>query len=202
MNKFQAPPPLDIKCTSSDCGNNLHCFKQLKRMLPEQRGCCRTCGADLVDWTRVHRRDETDVAHTFTALQREMIRHYFFHKQIDQDAMRHAKRKGRTRLKEAVRDRLRKYLAPAEPPWDGRQTPLKGNTIYYAQHATATCCRTCLEYWHDIPKGRSLTSKEFEYCASLIDLFIDEKLPDLADDPVKVPLRRRARAPEMDPDRS
>jgi hypothetical protein len=113
--------------------------------------------------------------------------------------MRHAQRKGRTLLKQAARDRLQKYLAPADPPRDGRQTPLEGNAIYYAQHATATCCRTCLEYWHDVPKGRSLTPKELDYCATLVDLFLDEKLPDLADEPIKVPPRRRGLSLEPEP---
>lgn len=195
MTEFKKPPPLDIKCTSVDCDNGLHCFKQLKRMTPEQRGCCRACGADLVDWRRLHRRNLKDARHTFEALQIEMIRHHFFHQEIDDDAVRHAMRKGRILLKEATRDRLRKYLAPAEPPMDGRQTPKQGNAIYYAQHATATCCRTCLEYWHDIPKGRPLTNEEFEYCATLIDLFLDQRLTDLADAPVKVPPRRRSAPP-------
>ena len=45
MTEFQKPPPLDIKCTSTDCDNDLHCFKQLKKMTPDQRGKCRACGA-------------------------------------------------------------------------------------------------------------------------------------------------------------
>jgi len=52
MAKFQKPPPLDIKCTSTDCDNDLHCFKQLKKMTPDQRGKCRACAVDLVDWKR------------------------------------------------------------------------------------------------------------------------------------------------------
>ena len=51
MAEFIKPPPLDIKCTSTDCENDLHCFKQLKRMEPDQRGKCRACGADLIDWS-------------------------------------------------------------------------------------------------------------------------------------------------------
>lgn len=196
MAEFQIPPPLEIKCTSTDCDNDLHCFKQLKKMTPDQRGKCRDCGADLVDWKRLHRRDKDDAEHTFEALQHELIRHHFFHRPVDDHAMRHAQRKGRDQLKEAARDRLRKYLAVAEPPRDGRQTPLEGNAIYYAQHATATCCRTCLEYWHDIPKGRPLTDAEFDYCVSLVDLFLDEKLPDLADEPINVPRRPRGLPPE------
>jgi uncharacterized protein DUF4186 len=198
MTEFQKPPPLDIKCTSTDCDNDLHCFKQLRKMTPDQRGKCRACGADLVDWKRLHRRDRSDAAHTFAALQRELIRHHFFHRPVDDKAMRHAQRKGRNALRQAASDRLSKYLAVAEPPRDGRQTPLKGNAIYYAQHATATCCRTCLEYWHDIPKGRRLSPEEFEYCATLIDLFLEEKLPDLADEPIKVRLRPRGLQPEQE----
>jgi hypothetical protein len=140
-----------------------------------------------------------DAAHTFAALQHELIRHHFFHRLIDERPMRHARRKGRLLLKEAARDRLRKYLAPAQPPRDGRQTPFEGSAIYYAQHATATCCRTCLEYWHDIPRGRPLTPQEFEYCAKLIDLFLDERLPDLAEEPIKVRRRRRALSPNEEP---
>jgi hypothetical protein len=44
-------------------------------------------------------------------------------------------------------------VAPAAPPKDGRQTPCRGHPVFVAQHATAACCRTCLERWHQIPKG-------------------------------------------------
>lgn len=195
MAEFKKPPPLEIKCTSSDCENGLHCFKAHRRMALRVRGTCRSCGADLVDWRRLHRRDARDAAYTFTALQHELIRHHHFHKTIDEGAVRHARRKGRSLLREAARTRLAKHLAPAEPVRDGYQTPLKGNAVYYAQHATACCCRTCLEYWHGIPKGRALTEDEFEYCATLVDLYLRQRLPDLKEDPEKVP-RRRAAAPE------
>ena len=116
MTVFQKPPPLDITCTSADCKNDLHCFKQLKKMTPAQRGTCRACGADLIDWKRIHLRDRADAAYTFSVLKYEMIRHHFFHKQVDDTAVRHAQRKGRIQLKEATRHRLRKYLAPAAAP--------------------------------------------------------------------------------------
>jgi hypothetical protein len=137
-----------------------------------------------------------DVRHTFKALQNETIRHHFFHREIDDTAIRHAQRKGRTLLKEAARNRIEKYLAPAEPARDGRQTPLEGSAIFYAQHATATCCRTCLEYWHNIPKGRPLTEAERKYCEGLVELFLDQRLPKLADDPIKVQARKRGVVPE------
>ena len=51
MPEFQGPMQLNIECMSADCENELHCFKQLKKMTEEQRGKCRYCGADLVDWS-------------------------------------------------------------------------------------------------------------------------------------------------------
>jgi hypothetical protein len=191
--EFQKPPPLKISCTATDCRNDLHCFKAHRKMAADNHGKCRACGADLVDWRRVHRRNIRDAGYTFEALKHELIRHHFFHKELDEAAVAHARRKGRTKLSEGVRARLEKYLAPAEPPRDGRQTPFQGNAIYYAQHATACCCRTCLAYWHDIPKGRPLTEAELEYCAALIELYLRQRLPDMKDEPEKVPPRRRSK---------
>ena len=176
-----------ITCTSYDCENNLHCFKKTRKMTPEQIGTCRNCGADLVDWKRVHERAKSDIEYTFNSLKYECIRHHFFEKTVDIKSLNHAIRKGRIKLNEAIKSRLEKYLAPSEIKWDGRQTPFNGNIIYYAQHATATCCRTCLEYWHDIPKGTKLTQKQFDYCVELISRYLDEKLPDLADEGKRVP---------------
>ncbi len=55
---------------------------------------------------------------------------------------------------------IERRLAIAEPRNDGRQTPYRGHPVFVAQHATATCCRTCLERWHDIPAGRVLDDAE------------------------------------------
>jgi hypothetical protein len=54
-------------------------------------------------------------------------------------------------------------LAPADPPNDGKQTPMRNHPIFVAQHATATCCRGCLEKWHGIPKGHALSADEKAY---------------------------------------
>ena len=59
-----------------------------------------------------------------------------------------------------ARKLIAQRLAPATPLNDGKQTPFKGHPVFIAQHATATCCRGCLEKWHHIPKGRELTSDE------------------------------------------
>ncbi|HEX8242279.1 MAG TPA: DUF4186 domain-containing protein [Longimicrobium sp.] len=59
-------------------------------------------------------------------------------------------------------------LAPAQPPNDGSQTPMRGHPVFLAQHATATCCRGCLAKWHRIPKGREMTEDERRYVVSVI----------------------------------
>src|SRR3546814_16649873 len=55
---------------------------------------------------------------------------------------------------------VEKRLAPAEPVNDGKQTPMRGHPVLIAQHATATCCRSCLAKWHGIPAGRLLDAAE------------------------------------------
>ena len=46
---------------------------------------------------------------------------------------------------------------------DGRQTPYRNHPVFVAQHATATCCRSCLETWHGIAKGHRLDRDERAY---------------------------------------
>jgi hypothetical protein len=65
-------------------------------------------------------------------------------------------------------DFIAKRLAPAQPPNDGRQTPMRGHPVFIAQHATATCCRSCLEKWHAIPAGRPLSYEEQRHAVAAI----------------------------------
>ena len=65
-------------------------------------------------------------------------------------------------------DFIAKRLAPASPANDGRQTPMRNHPVFVAQHATATCCRGCLEKWHAIPKGRTLSADEQQYVLQAI----------------------------------
>jgi hypothetical protein len=75
-----------------------------------------------------------------------------------------------------ARELLAKKLAPAAPHKDGKQTPYRGHPVFVAQHATATCCRSCLERWHRIPKGRELTSAEQAYAVDVICRWIETDL--------------------------
>ena len=71
---------------------------------------------------------------------------------------------------------LAQRLAPAAPHKDGKQTPYRGHPVFVAQHATATCCRSCLERWHGIEKGRELTTAEQEYAVDVICRWIEADL--------------------------
>ncbi|MEU6098269.1 DUF4186 domain-containing protein [Streptomyces sp. NPDC047079] len=73
-------------------------------------------------------------------------------------------------------DLIAKRLAPAEPYKDGKQTPYRGHPVFVAQHATATCCRTCLERWHGIPKGRELSRAERAYVVDVICRWIEREV--------------------------
>lgn len=63
---------------------------------------------------------------------------------------------------------IEKRLGPANPRRDGKQTPFRGHPVFIAQHATATCCRKCLEKWYGIPQGRPLTSEEQQHAVAAI----------------------------------
>jgi hypothetical protein len=71
---------------------------------------------------------------------------------------------------------LAQRLAPAQPDKDGKQTPYRGHPVFVAQHATATCCRGCLERWHGIPQGRALTPDEQAYAVDVICRWIETDL--------------------------
>lgn len=84
--------------------------------------------------------------------------------------------KGMEKVREHACDFIRKRLAPAEISNDGKQTPMRGHPVFVAQHATATCCRGCLEKWHHIPKRRELTETEQEYVVDVIMEWINREM--------------------------
>ncbi len=84
--------------------------------------------------------------------------------------------KGMDKVREHACDFIRKRLSPADIPNDGKQTPMRGHPVFVAQHATATCCRDCLEKWHHIQKGQELTETEQEYVVGVIMEWIDREM--------------------------
>lgn len=86
----------------------------------------------------------------------------------------------RTRGMETIRahayDFVHKRLRSAEIPNDGKQTPMRGHPVFIAQHATACCCRGCLEKWHGIAKGHELSDEETDYVVEVLVRWISHQM--------------------------
>ena len=83
--------------------------------------------------------------------------------------------KGLDVIRQHAYDFVSHRLAMRDISNDGKQTPMRGHPVFIAQHATATCCRSCLYKWHHIPKGRCLTESEQEYVVRLIMKWISNE---------------------------
>ena len=196
--------PLKISCSTADCESGLHCFKKNQRIKSDYpNGICQKCGADLIDWNRLRQRKISDVHNTIKLLKIEWIRHHYWEDEpMSKYAVNYARRKGKTKLKEKVAKHLGNAVGTAQPFNDGRQTPFGSiekplrNPIHYAQHAVAACCRKCIKHWHGIDPGRDLSGSEIQYLTDLVMCYIEEKIPDLAEDSIAVPVIRQPRTGE------
>jgi len=86
--------------------------------------------------------------------------------------------KGLDTIVEHARQFVAKRLAPSRPKKDGKQTPLRGHPVFIAQHATATCRRSCLAKWHGIAEGKALGSEQIEYVVAVIKRWLERQMLD------------------------
>ena len=105
----------------------------------------------------------------FAALAASAFRRRF---QLRGKELEYLRRKGLPVVLEHAADFIEKRLAPAAPVNDGKQTPMRHHPVFIAQHATATCCRGCLQKWHAIPKGRALEASEKGYVLEVIKAWL------------------------------
>lgn len=110
---------------------------------------------------------------TLERLKHSSFRSRFTLKASDRE---YIQKKGLAVVMEHAREMLKKRIVPASPVKDGRQTPLRGHPVFIAQHATALCCRGCLEKWHHIPKNRQLTDEELLYLLQVIFYWLQEQM--------------------------
>jgi uncharacterized protein DUF4186 len=80
--------------------------------------------------------------------------------------------KGLRTVLQHARDFIDRRLAGANPANDGKQTPFRGHPVFIAQHATATCCRSCLAKWHWIPRGRALDERERAHVLAVLERWL------------------------------
>ena len=112
-------------------------------------------------------------AQLFERLGNSRFRSSFHLKQKDID---YINEKGLDTIRKHAEDFIAKREAPAYIPNDGKQTPMRGHPVFIAQHATATCCRGCIEKWHKFPQHRELTKTEQEYLISVIMEWINRQI--------------------------
>ena len=92
-------------------------------------------------------------AAAFARLARSKFRARFH---LAAEDLRYIAEKGLDAIRRHAADFIRTRLAPAQPSNDGRQTPMRGHPVFKAQHATATCCRGCLEKWWKVQRGTDI----------------------------------------------
>ncbi len=111
-----------------------------------------------------------ELAAVYRRLQRSAFRRRF---RLGRREIAYLRLHGREVIAGHAGEFVRRRLAPARPPNDGRQTPWRGHPVFIAQHATATCCRRCLEKWHGIPRLRPLTAAESDFIVTLIMFWLE-----------------------------
>ena len=103
----------------------------------------------------------------FERLNRSQFRRRF---RLSAEMKRYVAEKGMAAIRSHAEDFVRTRLAPAAPLNDGRQTPMRGHPVFIAQHATATCCRGCLNKWWKVPRGVPLSPLQQK---KIVDLIMD-----------------------------
>lgn len=112
-----------------------------------------------------------DLDELFNALAKSPFRRSFRLRGSDLDYLNS---KGLPVVLQHAQDFIAKRLAPAHIVNDGKQTPFRGHPVFVAQHATATCCRGCLEKWHRIAAGKSLDAQECDYVLQVLGRWLAE----------------------------
>ena len=109
----------------------------------------------------------------FERLSKSKFRSSFKLKQKDID---YINQKGLDTIKKHAQDFITKRIAPAFIANDGKQTPMRGHPVFIAQHATATCCRKCINKWHKFEMNVTLTQEQQNYLVDIIMHWIANNL--------------------------
>jgi hypothetical protein len=91
-----------------------------------------------------------DMDEIFAHLRKSSFRARFY---LGEKERNYLTRKGMAVVLVPAADFIEKRLAPAQPIRDGNQTPWRNHPVFVAQHATATCCRSCLQNGMRFLKG-------------------------------------------------
>lgn len=119
-----------------------------------------------------------DIQKKYINQKLEKLKHSKFRSsfRLTKKAKAYIAEKGFSTIEKHCEDFIEKRLAPYPISNDGKQTPMHGHPVFIAQHATATCCRGCLNKWYDIPKNRILAEKEKRFIKALIIGWLQEEI--------------------------
>lgn len=81
--------------------------------------------------------------------------------------------KGMETIRRHAVDLVKKKIASAYPANDGKQTPMHGHPVFKAMHATAFCCRGCMEKWYRVPQGVELSEEQVARIADFLIFWIE-----------------------------
>jgi hypothetical protein len=113
------------------------------------------------------------VLQTLKSLRKSAFRSKFSLTQKDRD---YIASKGLKTIQDHAFQFIHSRVVPDFPKNDGKQTPMRGHPVFVAQHATATCCRGCIQKWHAIEKGRAMDEKEVRFIVALIMAWIERQI--------------------------
>ncbi len=88
----------------------------------------------------------------------------------------YVKQKGIDTIQRHAIDFVKNRIAPANILNDGKQTPTKNHPVFIAQHATACCCRKCINKWHGFAQNTQLSTEQQNYLVSIIMQWIKNQM--------------------------
>lgn len=112
------------------------------------------------------------IEETLKKLERSKFRSSFHLTQKDREYLED---KGMETMKSHARDFVRQKLSAADPENDGKQTPMRGHPVFKAMHATACCCRGCMNKWYKVPLHKELTEDQQERIVNLLMAWIEKQ---------------------------
>lgn len=96
--------------------------------------------------------------------------------QLKETDFQYIERTGMETVRRHAAEFVKERLSPAYPKNDGKQTPMKGHPVFIAQHATACCCRGCLNKWYGVKMGQPLSERQQQKIVNLLIAWIQKQL--------------------------
>lgn len=109
----------------------------------------------------------------YTAVLERLARSSFrYRRKLLAAELEYLREKGFDEVVAQARRFVEERLAPPPGSEDGRQTPYRGHPVFIAQHATASCCRGCLDTWHGISRSGAMTPVQVDWVVGLLSAWL------------------------------